>query len=262
MPISVLFLCSGNSARSQLAEAMLRHLGEGRFEVFSAGTAPQPIDSRVFEVLHHQQVSSAGLTSKGLDELPRTAFDYVITLCDQANRECPPLTDSNAVLHWDLADPRPLEGLQPFEQTLTDLTDHLRLFMQLNGRQQSSSLPPNVLFKALGDPTRLRILMLIEDEKELCVCELTEARAESQPKISRHLAQLRDQGILTDRRQGQWIFYRLADTLPEWARRVLATTRCGNSAVINMEKARLAAMGERPARITACCGKYVGKHHL
>jgi ArsR family transcriptional regulator len=79
-------------------------------------------------------------------------------------------------------------------------------------------------FKALCDPTRLRMLVLLGCEGELCVCELTQALEEIQPKISRHLAQLREIGVVVDRRQGQWIYYRLNPALPDWARTVLTTT--------------------------------------
>jgi ArsR family transcriptional regulator len=82
-------------------------------------------------------------------------------------------------------------------------------------------------FKALCDPTRLRMLVLLSREGELCVCELTHALDEIQPKISRHLAQLREITAVLDRRQGQWIYYRLNPDLPDWARRVLATTAEG-----------------------------------
>ena len=69
-------------------------------------------------------------------------------------------------------------------------------------------LDPVIFFKQLADETRLRALLLITQEEELCVCELVAALDESQPKISRHLAQLRKTGLLEDRRQGHWIFYR------------------------------------------------------
>ncbi len=77
-------------------------------------------------------------------------------------------------------------------------------------------------FKALSDGTRLRILLAIQQANELCVCELTEALATTQPKISRHLALLRDLRIVANRRQGQWIYYRLHPELPRWAQEVLA----------------------------------------
>jgi ArsR family transcriptional regulator len=80
------------------------------------------------------------------------------------------------------------------------------------------------LYRALADPTRLRCLVLLQREGELCVCELTHALGESQPKISRHLAQLREAGIVADRRQGVWIHYRLHPELPDWAVEILAAT--------------------------------------
>lgn len=76
-------------------------------------------------------------------------------------------------------------------------------------------------FKCLSDPTRLNILRLVIDKKNICVCELTEHLQLSQPKISRHLALLRNFSILLDQRQGQWVYYRLNPDLPEWAEAVL-----------------------------------------
>jgi ArsR family transcriptional regulator len=86
---------------------------------------------------------------------------------------------------------------------------------------------PETLFHALSDPTRLRILALLTAEDELCVCELTHALGLSQPMISRHLAQLRASELASDRRSGQWIYYRLHPKLPKWARSVLAETLAG-----------------------------------
>ncbi|HCD05903.1 MULTISPECIES: metalloregulator ArsR/SmtB family transcription factor [unclassified Methylophaga] len=71
--------------------------------------------------------------------------------------------------------------------------------------------------KCLADETRLRVVLLIADQDELCVCELISALQISQPKISRHLALLRQHGVLQDRRQGQWVYYRLNPNLPAWA---------------------------------------------
>lgn len=89
------------------------------------------------------------------------------------------------------------------------------------------SLAPQALFQALSDPTRLRILTLLTAEGELCVCELTHALGLSQPMVSRHLAQLRASGLVSDRRAGQWIYYRLHPGLPKWARSVLTKTHTG-----------------------------------
>lgn len=86
---------------------------------------------------------------------------------------------------------------------------------------------PENLFSALSDETRLRCLALLVAQGELCVCELTFALGLSQPKISRHLAYLRDAELVSDRRAGIWIHYRLARDLPAWARKVIKTTVTG-----------------------------------
>ena len=77
-------------------------------------------------------------------------------------------------------------------------------------------------FKCLADETRLNIVVLVAKHQELCVCDLTEKLELSQPKISRHLALLRSVSLLTDRRQGQWVYYRLNQKLPEWCFAILA----------------------------------------
>ncbi|MCL6268853.1 metalloregulator ArsR/SmtB family transcription factor [Sansalvadorimonas sp. 2012CJ34-2] len=243
---SILFLCTGNSARSQLAEALFRKVAGDRFEVFSAGTYPQDVDPRVYQVLDLLSVSPQNLSSKTLQELPQQSFDFVITLCDQASRECAAYPESQALMHWDMVDPKPLDGVEPFLESARFLEQKIRLFLQLNSLDRLSPLEsPTDLFKILSDGTRLRILMMIEDEKELCVSELVGALNESQPKISRHLAQMRDVGILEVRRQGQMMFYHLAHGLPDWCQLVLETVRIGNPAFINNEKIRLKALSVR-----------------
>lgn len=112
---------------------------------------------------------------------------------------------------------------------------------------------PTQFFKCLADETRLRCLMLIQREGELCVCELTEALQEIQPKISRHLAQLRKCGLLVDRRQGQWIFYGINTELPEWCQLVLRETTNQNSVFLEENMLNLCKMGGRPERVRACC---------
>ena len=114
-------------------------------------------------------------------------------------------------------------------------------------------MEPTPFYKALADDTRLRCLLLILREEELCVCELTAALGEGQPKISRHLAQLRRGDILQDRRQGQWVFYRLDPALPSWARAVLAATLDANPDFVAANIANLCRMGDRPTRARACC---------
>ncbi|WP_083517731.1 MULTISPECIES: metalloregulator ArsR/SmtB family transcription factor [Halomonas] len=115
------------------------------------------------------------------------------------------------------------------------------------------SLEPNKLFKCLGDETRLTLTLLIRREEELCVCEMTHALEESQPKISRHLAQLRTCGLLSDRRDGQWVYYSLSDTVPSWVSEVLLAAEKGQNQRLVDLQARLAAMGNRPDRRLAMC---------
>lgn len=114
-------------------------------------------------------------------------------------------------------------------------------------------LTPTTVFKCLADDNRVRMMLLITLEGELCVCELTCALNESQPKVSRHLAQLRNGGLLMDRRQGQWIYYRLHPNLPDWVRGVLDTTLQANKHWLDPEAKRLDEMGDRPQRAAACC---------
>lgn len=83
------------------------------------------------------------------------------------------------------------------------------------------------LFSALSGDIRLRCLLLLQHFGELCVCDLTHALGESQPKISRHLGHLREAGLVQDRRQGLWVHYRLHPQLPDWVRQTLAVTAAG-----------------------------------
>jgi ArsR family transcriptional regulator len=108
-------------------------------------------------------------------------------------------------------------------------------------------------FHLLSDETRLRCLVLLQREGELCVCELTHALGESQPKISRHLAMLRDAGVVSDRRQGQWVYYRVSEVLGYWMRDALLAACDG---VVGEEPyasdyALLKEMPNRPG--SACC---------
>lgn len=82
-------------------------------------------------------------------------------------------------------------------------------------------LTPSQLFKSLSDETRVRCLALLHRQGKLCVCELTYALDVLQPKISRHLAQLRQVGVLLDSREGQWVFYQIHPELPHWAKEIL-----------------------------------------
>ncbi|MAG68627.1 MAG: low molecular weight phosphatase family protein, partial [Pseudomonadales bacterium] len=94
----VLFVCVANTARSQLAEALLRHTDSERFEAFSAGTEPGEVDPRTLDALEHLGVSTEGLRSKSIDEFAGERFEYVITLCDKSSLECQALPGAGEVL--------------------------------------------------------------------------------------------------------------------------------------------------------------------
>lgn len=113
-------------------------------------------------------------------------------------------------------------------------------------------ITPQNLFDSLSDPTRRRILALLQDQGELCVCELVAALGMPQPKISRHLAVMRESGLTSMRKDGTWVFYRLHPELPLWAYRILEiASRDAPEAETDHDSARLVAMADRPVR---CCG--------
>lgn len=116
-----------------------------------------------------------------------------------------------------------------------------------------ATLTPTQLFKCLSDETRLALMLLVHAEGELCVCEMTHALDQSQPKISRHLAQLRACELLQDRRQGQWVYYRLMPSLPGWALAALDVAEEGASSQLAPLRKRLESMGNRPTRQAAYC---------
>ena len=113
-------------------------------------------------------------------------------------------------------------------------------------------LSPTEFFKSLADDTRLRIGLLLASAGELCVCELTESLQESQPKISRHLSLLRTTGLLLDRRQGQWVYYRLHPELPAWVLSILQQTLTANQQWLADDLRRLQAMPRGPLNQPVC----------
>ena len=111
----VLFLCTGNSARSQMAEAFLRHFAGDRFEVFSAGLEPKGIHPLTVKVMEERGISLDGQYSKDVRTyLGHMNFGYLITVCDHAEKNCPTtFLGVSRRLHWSLPDPAALEGSEP-----------------------------------------------------------------------------------------------------------------------------------------------------
>ena len=109
-PKRVLILCTGNSARSQMAEGLLRHDGGRDFEVSSAGTRPSQVRPEAIEAMREVGIDISGHRSKSVDELADREFDYVVTVCDNAKESCPVFPGKTERIHWSFEDPAAVEG--------------------------------------------------------------------------------------------------------------------------------------------------------
>lgn len=263
----VLFLCSGNSARSQMAEALLRHQAGDQFDVFSAGTAPKKIDRRTLTALADFGLSVKQLASKSVETFAGQHFDFVITLCDKARQECQSYPSSGQQLAWDFAAPTSRADKLPFQVTLSELNKRIAMFVLVQSKHKKKAniqpqSDPALFYKCLSDEIRLKSLMLIQYQGELCVCELMGALNESQPKISRHLALLRKNKILLDRRQEQWVFYRINPDLAAWEKSVIAETTESNAEFIEESIDNLSLMRSRPERVKNACQQTIKRESL
>ncbi len=110
MPERVLILCTGNTARSQMAEGLLRTLAGERMVVFSAGTRPSVVNPFAIEVMRERGIDSSGHRSKHLDEFRQQPFDFVITVCDSAAETCPVFPGRAQRIHWSFPDPAAVAG--------------------------------------------------------------------------------------------------------------------------------------------------------
>jgi arsenate reductase (thioredoxin) len=145
VPIGVLFVCNGNSARSQIAEALLGRFGGSDFGVSSAGTSPKQVHPLAVRVLAEIGIDWQEARAKPVTELLDRSFDYVITLSNSAREECPTLPGLHSSLHWHLEDPSTVDGpeeqrLEAFRATRADLTTRLRPFIEI-ARRAAGILP-------------------------------------------------------------------------------------------------------------------------
>ena len=106
----VLFLCTGNSCRSQMAEGFLRHMAGDRFEVFSAGVKPTQVNLLAIKVMAEAGIDISKHRSKSAMEFIGQQFDYIITVCDNAKQTCPVFPGKHEKIHWDLEDPAEAQG--------------------------------------------------------------------------------------------------------------------------------------------------------
>lgn len=133
-PIRVIFVCTGNSARSQMAEAVLRHEGGDRFEVVSAGVDPKGVHPLTVRALGAAGIDIRGARSKSVSEFLGRPFDYVVTVCDRARESCPYFPGGNETLHWGFDDPAEATGteaerLEVFDRVLREVSGRIQAFI-------------------------------------------------------------------------------------------------------------------------------------
>ena len=136
----VLILCTGNSARSQMAEGLLRHDAGDRFEVASAGVEPSHVRPHAIEVMREVGIDISNHRSKSVNEFTGEDFDYVITVCDNANERCPLFPGNTRRIHWSFDDPAEAEGEDPeklavFRRVRDEIRDRLRAFAAITSKE-------------------------------------------------------------------------------------------------------------------------------
>lgn len=145
-PIRVLFVCTGNSARSQMAEAILRRRGGERFDVASAGTDPRGVHPLTVRALAEAGIDVSGARSRSIEEFLGQEFDYVVTVCDQAREACPVFPGAARSLHWGYDDPVLAQGtdeerLEAFRRTLAQIGERIGQFIPIALRERERTSP-------------------------------------------------------------------------------------------------------------------------
>jgi protein-tyrosine-phosphatase len=145
-PLRVLFLCTGNSARSQIAEVLLRHLSKNRVEVVSAGTAPlREVNALVADTLKAQGIRAPHLITKSVGRFVGQHFDYVITLCEEASEACPVFPGEPERIHWSFQDPAAVSDTnarrRAFTMVANGLAARIREWMALPAVKNRIDLP-------------------------------------------------------------------------------------------------------------------------
>lgn len=135
--MNILYICTGNSCRSAIAEALTNHLGQGRFQAYSAGSQPVGfIHPKAIEIITRHQVSAEGLSSKSWDNFTKQHFDLIITVCDSAASEtCPLFAGDFKRLHWSIPDPAAVTGSEEainaaFDDVFNDIKGRIEDLLQ------------------------------------------------------------------------------------------------------------------------------------
>jgi protein-tyrosine-phosphatase len=134
-PVRVLFLCTGNSSRSQMAEALLERLGGARVAAASAGSHPKPVHPNAVRVMRENGIDISGQHSKHLSVFADQRFDYVVSLCDRVREVCPQFPGSPEVTHWSMPDPSSEPAVDgsdypPFVRTANELKTRIQYLLQ------------------------------------------------------------------------------------------------------------------------------------
>jgi len=139
--VKVLILCTGNSARSQMAEGLLRHGAGNVCEVFSAGTKPSQVRPEAIAVMREVGIDISGHRSKSVEEFAGQDFDYVITVCDNAKQGCPVFPAKTKRIHWSVEDPAAAQGSEQERLTaFRRVRDELRARLQAFARGEAEKL--------------------------------------------------------------------------------------------------------------------------
>lgn len=147
-PIRVLVVCTGNSARSLMAEGLIRHKGGSNFEVHSAGTEPRGVNPLTQRILAEAGIDSSWARSKSVNEYLGQEFAYVITVCDEARQVCPVFPGVHQSLHWGYEDPAEATGtederLAVFRRVFIQLGERINQFVELARREQRDLREPS-----------------------------------------------------------------------------------------------------------------------
>ncbi|MCX5748645.1 MAG: arsenate reductase ArsC [Candidatus Saganbacteria bacterium] len=138
----VLFICTGNSCRSQMAEGLLRDMAGDRFEVFSAGVSPSSVHPLAIEAMKEAGIDITGHESKDVSKVLGRKFDYVITVCDHAKQMCPFVPGGHKKIHWSTEDPVGL-GIAEFLKVRDKLKKNIEKFLAQEAKESSEKLQKN-----------------------------------------------------------------------------------------------------------------------
>lgn len=221
-----------------MAEAICRNFAAGDIEVASAGTEPTRPEPKALSALERLGIDTAGLHSKALNDIELNRFDYVISLCDRARTECQTLCGEQHFIAWDFPDPVTTEHPDAFTETAHTLSERIKMLLLIVRKKSDRAQlfdAPHEFFKVMADPLRLQMILMLQHYGELCVCQFVEATGMSQPKVSRHLAQLREYGLLAGRKDQRWVYYRINPAVQDWMATMIKTTAAYHTSLIPQE---------------------------